>query len=316
MLSRLYDFTFGEPRHLNLDCEQWGKDNGFDEEQCLKTYDEAQSTGHAELSGVFGSVIQLTSSGVEFCELNGVGDPVLIDRQKIVRQLVLGDLYLVHRENRRHGKLFLHHLQSRLPATESEIYSALRYLQDEFLVDSEHMKYFITDYGQQHLEEGRALQSITERWEALCALDAGTGLEKRRRGRQLEALLQDLINLERGWSAAKNVLSRGEENDLIVKGSDKTVLVSCKWVGTKIQPKEPREVSTRIQLRKMHAVALVASMSGFTKAVIEEAPAIPTLVLLAGRKDFDRLFRHEWSWSEMFWHKYARAVEIKRYDWE
>jgi hypothetical protein len=125
-------------------------------------------------------------------------------------------------------------------------------------------------------------------FDSLASLpDSGKAAEKRRRGRQFEGLLRELLDTD-GVSPRIRIRPDGEEIDGSFVLNDRVFLLEAKWHATPIPASTIYEFKGKVDGKLVGTLGIFISMSGFTRNAVDALTVGKELnVVLFDRSDIE-----------------------------
>ncbi len=255
LLKALYERYFDDPSFLNL--------NSFREENNINDevfWDEVKGLEDQELISAYaiGGAYILNASGVLFVEKNSLADSVQMEHHQQARTQILNRLMWQYETSGKHAPYFYEDLARDLSMDTNYLLTHLRMLDVTGCIEAPALGglFLITSVGRQSVLEWRAQMNIRQMY-----LDA-PNLSAQKRGKALERIITELAKHE-GWNLESNVITRGEELDLVLVKDHAYYLVECKWYNKPVEAKHIRDFYGKLANRS-HYRGLFISLSGFT----------------------------------------------------
>jgi len=115
------------------------------------------------------------------------------------------------------------------------------------------------------------------------------GMQPQARGRALQKLLANVFEYQ-GWPQLEGLRTSNEEMDIIVNKGREYYFIECKWEKYPVQTEVVDKLVGKL-VRRPDVKGIVASMSGFTKGIVEavKSHANTRVILLFGPEDLQAL---------------------------
>jgi hypothetical protein len=309
LLTELYEeFSQGHVPHVNL--EKWGSQHEFDRDYALKQFTRLNNSELTEAAAV-GPVITITTDGIIYVEEQCWSPEYTATHRSMRNQMLLAGL-APWEEHGKFGLASFRDIEEHFPGEGESTYIAnLRFLSEVGMIEhSPGQQYSLTSYGgvpkAQWISQAVALGN---RFEELRNDEV---ISPQKRGKALEKLLEELAQFH-GMVADRNVLSVGEENDLILSEHFHHFVVSCKWEKKRAKSEYLDIVRNRIAKRP-GSLGLIVSIGGFGKDIISEAENNTSLglVVFFGKGDVEDLFRNARQFGELLLERHTELVRHRK----
>ena len=304
LLEKLYRAYFqeGEAVNLNEVCQELGVENTrfwnivhrLTEEGLLKAY---------AMGGYF--VIQ-PFGVIQAEEMNIAPESVKEENQRL-RTLLLERLAIIYEKQGVYADEHIETLAKEIDADSRLLYLNLRVLRDLGYVEPVAIgTYKITLRGLEVVQQWRERIRLVNEFEAL------SDLSPQARGRGLQKLLAKILERE-GWLQEEGTRASHEEMDVIIHKGREYYLIECKWEKEPIQAGVVRELYGKLSNR-VGVQGILVSMSGFTQGAVKQAEdyASNRIILLFGKRDFQRLVYSEATFEDLLNKKYQELITRRR----
>jgi Restriction endonuclease len=293
------------PEGRNLHIATWLKDGGFGRDIARGGLRQLVGQGLVVAAGEYAF---LSADGVLFVEKRALFDSAAISASRQARIRILRALADNARRYGPNAELSTAEVVAAAGISDEELRS------QEFVFGPVGLgltamrrsgSYGISEEGVDELVHLDAQQALIDEF---VRLKSGGRMTPQQRGHRLEELLQKVIEAA-GWECERNILTPGEEHDLMVSDQREHYLVSCKWEKKRVGPKHVRDLVARLT-KRVAVSGLLFSMSGFTDNAVGEArdQLGHRLVLLFGPNDTEALVRGERFFTELLTERHNRAA--------
>ncbi|GAA5531406.1 MULTISPECIES: restriction endonuclease [Herpetosiphon] len=309
LLKALYERYFDDPTFLSL--HSFREENNIDDEVF---WDEVEGLEDQKLISAYaiGGAYILNTAGVLFVEENKLADSVQIEQHQQARTQILNRLMWQYETNGKHAPYFYEDLARDLSMDTNYLVTHLRMLDVMGFIEAHALGglFLITSVGRRSVLEWRAKMNIRQMY-----LDAHS-LSAQKRGKALERIITELAKHE-GWNLESNVITRGEELDLVLVKNHAYYLVECKWHKNPIEAKDIRDFYGKLAHRT-HYRGLFISMSGFTSGAREHIKSYISHhpIVCFGPRDVEALIQTTIALDNLVEQRYRRLTTQRQLEYE
>jgi len=297
ILRRAYLGAFVEGTKYTFNLHIYASENGIDNGQAWKAFDELKSGGLIE-EYANGGIIVCTSAGLSYCEKHKIVDEALIEYQVRIRTRLLVSLADIQDKSPYCDMVDWEKWIREAGVDNQDFTNNDRILRDSGLVSRVTIReYKITPRGREVVKDFMKKAKRLEDFEKLEKLE---GVTEQQRGHLLEDLLADTAEYE-NWDVKRRIRAQGQENDIIMHVGLHYFLSSCKWEEDPVQAREVELLESRVRSRALTNGGILFSMSGFTENCIEEVrlKMATVLIVLFGLADIKRIMRDDRSLTDL-----------------
>lgn len=310
ILRRAYSGAFEEGIENTFNLHTYGSENGIDNDEIWKAFEELKDEGLIDHYAIGGIVVS-TSAGLLYCEKNKIVDEALIEHQNKVRTRLLVALADIL-DKPAHGDMVDWEEWIREAGVNNQDFTNNdRILRFSELVRTEtHRDYTITPYGREKVRDYKKRVKRLEDFEKLEKLER---VNEQQRGHLLEDLLAETAEAE-NWDVNKRKRAQGQENDIIMHVGLHYFLSSCKWEKDPVQSKEVELLESRVRSRAITNGGILFSMSGFTENCVEEVrlKMASALLILFGPADIRSIMHNEISLTDLLDEKVDQVMNHRK----
>jgi Mn-dependent DtxR family transcriptional regulator len=310
ILRRAYEGAFMEGIEYTFNLHAYAKDNGIDNDEIGRAFEELRGEGFIGYNALGGIVVS-TSAGILYCEKQKIVDEAVIAYQNKIRTKLLVTLADIQ-DKSAHGDMVDREEWIREAGVNIQDFTNNdRILRDSGLVRRETLRhYIITPHGREMVRDYKKRVKRLEDFEKLEKLE---GVNEQQRGHLLEDLLAETAEYE-NWDVKRRMRAQGQENDIIMHVGLQYFLSSCKWEKDPVQSKEVELLESRVRSRAITNGGILFSMSGFTVNCIEEVrlKMASALLILFGPADISCIMHNEISLTDLLDEKVDQVMNHRK----
>lgn len=258
-----------------------------------------------------GGTYKIQPAGVDFVETNHLIDVARIQHHQDLRRHILEQLMQVYDTERRQGLMNYQDLAVKIQGDEQEVREHMLMLDQAGLVEAPYRggNFCLTASG----------RNVAKRWRINTALQhdfaSAQALPPAKRGKALEHVIA-AVALRAGWTTESNIVTPGEELDVVIVKDHAYYLVECKWYSKPIEAKYIREFYGKLANRTGFR-GLFVSMSGFTNGAIDQVKTYINQhpICCLGLLDVDAVINGTLDFSELVEQRYRRLITQRHVEW-
>jgi hypothetical protein len=308
LLKVLYECYFDGRSFLDLHAFQQGttSDDGV-------FWDEVEELEEQDLIRPYamGGVYILNPRGVLFVEDHTLADSAQSAQYQQARTQILDRLMRHYEAKGKHATYPYEELARDLSMNSDDVLTQLLLLDAVGYVDAPFLggAFLITAVGRESVLKWRSQTNVLQDY-----LDARTLLPQKR-GKALERIIAQLTNRE-GWNVQSNVITPGEELDLVIVKAHAYYLVECKWYNKPVEAKHIRDFYGKLANRNNYR-GLFISMSGFTAGAIEHVKSYINhhAIVCFGPLDVEAVVQTTIDLSSLIEQRYRRLTAQRHVEW-